>query len=118
MGARCEDVFRNAANPHRNIKESRAQIMVSEELGQNGGGGQPRVLLVDDDARLLDALRRGLSLSGFDITTAKDAGQALTCVESGWPGASLSAMWRSIRRLGRRTAVQSRYRRRRKSFGS
>ncbi len=59
--------------------------MVSEELGQNGGGGQPRVLLVDDDARLLDALRRGLSLSGFDITTAKDAGQALTCVESGWP---------------------------------
>src|SRR5439155_318179 len=36
-------------------------------------------------AQLLDALRRGLSLSGFDVTIAKEAGQALTCVESGWP---------------------------------
>jgi len=59
--------------------------MVSEVAAANGGKSKPRVLLVDDDARLLDALRRGLSLSGFDITTAKEAGQALACVESGWP---------------------------------
>jgi len=59
--------------------------MVSEESGQNGSKSQPRILLVDDDARLLDALRRGLSLSGFDVAIAKEAGQALTCVESGWP---------------------------------
>ncbi len=58
---------------------------VSEDSAENGGKGKPRVLLVDDDVRLLDALRRGLSLSGFDITIAKEAGQALTCVESGWP---------------------------------
>ncbi len=74
-----------AANPDRKMKESRAEVMVSEEFGQNGSKSQPRILLVDDDARLLDALRRGLSLSGFDVTIAKEAGQALTCVESGWP---------------------------------
>ena len=45
----------------------------------------PRVLVVDDDTRLLDALRRGLSLSGFDIATAREAGEALACVERGWP---------------------------------
>src|SRR5438093_9822873 len=66
-------------------KGSRAEVMVSEELGQNGGRSQPRILLVAGEARLLDALRGGLSLSGFDVTIAKEAGQALTCVESGWP---------------------------------
>jgi DNA-binding response OmpR family regulator len=59
--------------------------MVSEDLGEDGGKSKPRVLLVDDDVRLLDALRRGLSLSGFDVTMAKEAGQALASVESGWP---------------------------------
>ncbi len=48
---------------------------------------QPKVLLVDDDTRLLDALRRGLSLGGFDIRTAREAGDALACAESGWPDA-------------------------------
>src|SRR5438093_9331430 len=72
------------ANPDSKMKDP-AQTMVSEEVADNGGKSKPRVLLVDDDGRLLEALRRGLSLSGFDITTAKEAGQALTCVESGWP---------------------------------
>ena len=48
-------------------------------------GGAPRVLVVDDDTRLLDALRRGLSLSGFEIATAREAGEALASVERGWP---------------------------------
>jgi DNA-binding response OmpR family regulator len=43
------------------------------------------VLVVDDDTRLLDALQRGLSLSGFEIETAREAGAALACVERGWP---------------------------------
>ena len=67
------------------MKANPTEPMVSEAAAENGSKSKPRVLLVDDDARLLDALRRGLSLSGFDITTAKEAGQALTCVESGWP---------------------------------
>ena len=69
----------------RKMNDRPAEATLSERLAENGGKSKPRVLLVDDDARLLDALRRGLSLSGFDITVAKESGQALTCVESGWP---------------------------------
>ena len=39
--------------------------------------GQPRVLVVDDDRRLLAALRRGLSLRGFNVGLARDAGEAI-----------------------------------------
>ena len=44
-----------------------------------------RVLLVDDDERLLTALERGLRLHGFAVGLARDAGQALGYLESGWP---------------------------------
>jgi two-component system response regulator MprA len=37
----------------------------------------PQVLVVDDDRRLLSAVRRGLSLHGFDVALARDAGEAL-----------------------------------------
>jgi two-component system response regulator MprA len=45
---------------------------------------EPRVLLVDDDPRLLLALRRALSLKGFAVETAKDAGEALRYIEQRW----------------------------------
>src|SRR5688572_29111619 len=45
---------------------------------------QPRVLLVDDDPRLLLALRRALSLKGFAVETARDAGEALRFIEQRW----------------------------------
>jgi two-component system response regulator MprA len=45
---------------------------------------EPRVLLVDDDTRLLTALRRALSLKGFEVETAKDAGEALRFIEQRW----------------------------------
>src|SRR2546427_7433317 len=67
------------------MKANPTEPMLSEAAAENGSKSKPRVLLVDDDARLLDALRRGLSFSGVDITTAEEAGQALNCVESGWP---------------------------------
>jgi DNA-binding response OmpR family regulator len=37
--------------------------------------GRPRVLVVDDDPRILEALRRALTLKGFGVSTA-DGGQA------------------------------------------
>jgi two-component system response regulator MprA len=46
---------------------------------------RPRVLVVDDDQRLLTALRRGLSLRGFDVGLARDAGQALGYLQARWP---------------------------------
>jgi len=39
--------------------------------------GSPRVLVMDDDADVLASLERGLRLSGFDVTTAKDGAEAL-----------------------------------------
>jgi two-component system response regulator MprA len=45
---------------------------------------EPHVLLVDDDQRLLTALRRALSLKGFSVETAKDAGEALHFIEQHW----------------------------------
>ncbi|MBX6377363.1 MAG: response regulator transcription factor [Clostridia bacterium] len=36
-----------------------------------------RVLVVDDDPRILAFLRRGLSLEGFDVSTAQNGGEAL-----------------------------------------
>jgi len=41
-------------------------------------------LLVDDDPRLLLALRRALSLKGFAVETARDAGEALRFIEQRW----------------------------------
>jgi two-component system response regulator MprA len=40
-----------------------------------------RILLVDDDTRLLVALSRALALEGFEVATAKDAGEALRALE-------------------------------------
>jgi two-component system phosphate regulon response regulator OmpR len=39
-------------------------------------GPEPHLLVVDDDARLRELLRRYLSDNGFRVTTAKDAGDA------------------------------------------
>jgi PleD family two-component response regulator len=44
------------------------------ELSHGEGVPRPRVLVVDDDRRLLAALRRGLSLRGFEVGLARDAG--------------------------------------------
>jgi two-component system response regulator MprA len=44
-----------------------------------------RVLVVDDDERLLIAMRRGLSLRGFDVGLARDSGQALGYLQAAWP---------------------------------
>jgi two-component system response regulator MprA len=50
-----------------------------------GGRRAIRVLVVDDDERLLIALRRGLSLHGFDVGPARDSGQALGYLQAAWP---------------------------------
>ncbi len=46
---------------------------------------QPRVLVVDDDRRLLTALQRGLALRGFNVGLARDSGEALGYLRGRWP---------------------------------
>ncbi len=50
-----------------------------------GATKRTRVLLVDDDQRLLTALSRGLSLHGFEVDAAKNAGEALVSMEKQRP---------------------------------
>lgn len=46
-----------------------------------------RILIVDDDAKVLASLERGLRLSGFDIETATDGASALRAVADTHPRA-------------------------------
>ena len=58
----------------------------NESLGSSSGQRQQaKVLVVDDDERLLAALRRGLSLRGFDAGLARDSGQAIGYLQANWP---------------------------------
>ena len=48
----------------------------------NGDGAEGHLLVVDDDSRLRDLLRRYLVESGFRVTTAADAGDARAKLQS------------------------------------
>jgi len=72
---------------------------------------EPHLLVVDDDARLRELLRRYLSESGFRITTAADAGEAranlasfafdLVVLDVMMPGESGLTLTRALRHEGR-----------------
>ncbi len=69
---------------------------------------EPHLLVVDDDARLCELLRRYLSENGFRITTARDAGEArahlarfafdLVVLDVMMPGESGLDLTRALRR--------------------
>lgn len=44
---------------------------------------KPRLLAVDDDQEILDLLRRGLAIEGFDVRVARDGRAALTALAAG-----------------------------------
>jgi two-component system response regulator MprA len=48
---------------------------------------KPRILVVDDDPRILEALRRALTLKGFAVTTADGGDAALSLLGLGAPDA-------------------------------
>jgi two-component system response regulator MprA len=48
-----------------------------------------RVLIIDDDRALRDALRRALTLAGYDVSTAGDAEQGLAGIAADHPDAVL-----------------------------
>ena len=74
-------------------------------------GPEPHLLVVDDDARLLELLRRYLTDNGFRVTTAQDAGEAraklaafafdLIVLDVMMPGENGLSLTRGLRRDGR-----------------
>jgi two-component system, OmpR family, response regulator MprA len=74
-----------------------------------------RVLVVDDDRALRDALRRALTLAGYEIQLAQDGEQALELVvqavpdavvlDVGMPGIDGLEVCRRLRRLGNRVPI-------------
>ena len=61
---------------------------MTEELARDGHNGSPmRILIVDDDRSLRDALRRALVLDGYDTVSAGDGTEALTQVSVAAPDA-------------------------------
>ncbi|HYM04567.1 MAG TPA: response regulator [Stellaceae bacterium] len=74
-------------------------------------GGEPHLLVVDDDARLRDLLRRYLTEQGFRVTTAGDAAEArarlaslafdLLVLDVMMPGEDGFALTNSLRRESR-----------------
>jgi two-component system, OmpR family, phosphate regulon response regulator OmpR len=74
-------------------------------------GPEPHLLVVDDDARLRELLRRYLADNGFRVTTAQDAGEAraklaafafdLIVLDVMMPGENGLSLTRALRREGR-----------------
>ena len=70
----------------RSLSETSDPISVSPESDASCTGTRPtRVLVVDDDERLLMALYRGLCLRGFDVGLASHSDQALVYLHGEWP---------------------------------
>jgi two-component system response regulator MprA len=74
-----------------------------------------RILVVDDDRAVRDALRRSLMLGGYEVLTAEDGYQALSQVTTGvpdavvldigMPGMDGIGVCRSLRREGNRVPI-------------
>lgn len=74
-----------------------------------------RVLVVDDDRAVRDALRRALTLAGYEVQMAQDGEQALELVvqavpdavvlDVGMPGIDGLEVCRRLRRLGNRVPI-------------
>src|SRR3954451_17630207 len=79
------------------------------------GGGPVKLLLVDDDATLTAALRRGLTAEGFTVETAADGrdgvwrgregGYDLILLDIMLPGANGYRVCAELRRAGDRTPI-------------
>jgi len=53
--------------------------------GNNQGGHVPRILIVDDEVKLVKKLRKLLEKDGFEIETASNGKEALNIIEASKP---------------------------------
>jgi two-component system response regulator MprA len=78
--------LKESRRPDENVPDGSDSISLpGEQDASHVAGRQPRVLVVDDDERLLATLHRGLSLRGFDVGLASRSDQALVYLQGGWP---------------------------------
>lgn len=64
--------------------EAQASATPTKEIGEKGGGRQSatkRVLLVDDDAEIIESIRYALESKGYQILVARDGNQGLAMAE-------------------------------------
>ena len=55
------------------------------ESGASGGAGKKRVLLVDDDAEIVEAIRYALEAKGYQVLVARDGNEGLAAAETEEP---------------------------------
>ena len=61
--------------------EEKGEAQASEEPEKKQDGPSKRILLVDDDAEIIEALRLALSAKGYEILIARDGNQGLAMAE-------------------------------------
>jgi len=61
--------------------QEKGEAEASEEPEKKQNGPSKRILLVDDDAEIIEALRFALSAKGYEILIARDGNQGLAMAE-------------------------------------
>jgi DNA-binding response OmpR family regulator len=56
-------------------------MAAGEQAGAGPAAGKKRILLVDDDAEIIESLRYALTARGYDILVARDGNQGLATAE-------------------------------------
>jgi len=65
-------------------------------VGGSGPGGNPRVLVVDDDEHIVDFLGLALSDEGYEVESAPNGAIALEIVKLRPPGVIILDMWMPV----------------------
>lgn len=58
---------------------------MADEQHDNADADVPRILLVDDDAEIIEAIRYALRAKGYDVLVARDGNQGLAMAEREQP---------------------------------
>lgn len=75
----------NHGNRVSPAKESSAAMAPEQAAEKSSETDKKRILLVDDDAEIIDAMRYALESKGYSILVARDGNQGLAMAESDQP---------------------------------
>jgi len=72
---------KKGGSPASEEPEEKGKAQASEEPEKQSSGQSKRILLVDDDPEIIEALRVALSAKGYEILVARDGNQGLAMAE-------------------------------------